>query len=818
MAHSNVADAEILFAGPVRPLAEPERLAELASHRILDTPPDERFDQIIETACKLCGTPVALVSLIDSSRQWLKASVGISVSETPRDMSLCSFAILHPERMLVVENIPEDPRFASHEMLGDKPKFKFYAGVPLKTTSGHALGTLCVLDVEPRRMTQSQQDGLQKLGDATMELLEQRFTESLSPILNSAIDKLSIGIAVTEVHQAEKSIIYCNQSFEKLSGYNRCEIIGKQWHLLDGEGTDPKETLRLCDAIENREECSATLKNYRKDGTEFWNDVLISPIQDKQGQVTHYVSVHQDATRRHLAEVRNIEFGSLLEDSLNEIYVCDIDTTKFIHVNKGGRRNLGYSMAELSEMTPMDIGKGTTQERLDAVVRAAIDKPDEKVVFELEHTRKDGSSYFSEAHLQMSSFGGRPVLLAINLDISERKHAEQMLKDANEQLEQRVIERTAELDAIRLIAEEANEGKTRFLAAASHDLRQPLQALRLYLSALNLKLTEPEAIGLGKKMRLSIETMRGLLDTLLDISALESGSVQPDKQSVRLSTLFDRLENANKQQAEVKGLEFECKSLDCIIYTDPGLVERIIENFISNAIRYTEQGQISLTAELKGNRVRISVKDSGIGVSASALNNIFDEYYQEDNPVRERKKGLGLGLSIVKHIANLLDHPTHVASKVGQGSIFSVDVPLGDELPDSIETGSIKTSVLSKLKAPVILFLDDDPDIMDAMVVLLNSFDIDLYTATNGNDALALIKKGLRPDLLVSDYRMPGMTGVEVVRAVRSLMSDELPVVLMTGDTSAATIRAEKLPNSSVFLKPISMEELMPIVDATRKH
>eukprot|EP00752_Nemacystus_decipiens_P018798 g16854.t1 len=344
----------------------------------------------------------------------------------------------------------------------------------------------------------------------------------------------------------------------------------------------------------------------------------------------------RDATLHREIEER---LTGIFEKSLNEIYVFSADDFKFIQVNEGARKNLGYSLDELREMTPLNIKPKYSLEQFESMIRRLDNDIDDSLILDTIHRRKDGSDYPVEIHLQKSYYESTPVYTAIALDVTERKQAEEVLRQSRDELEQRVAERTAALNEARAEADRANHSKSRFLAAASHDLRQPLQSLGLYLSVLARKLKaedelEPsKCLEVAEKMQISLETMGELLDTLLDISKLEAGSVVPEMRDTSLEEILNRVVASNLQQANEKGLTLSCKPGNCIVHTDPVLLQRIIENFVTNAIRYTEEGTVSVECEPMGKASLITVSDTGVGIPEGMLEKIFDEYYQLDNQI-----------------------------------------------------------------------------------------------------------------------------------------------------------------------------------------
>jgi two-component system, sensor histidine kinase len=369
----------------------------------------------------------------------------------------------------------------------------------------------------------------------------------------------------------------------------------------------------------------------------------------------------------------------------------------------------------------------------------------------------------------------------------------------------------AQLRAAAAEAERANAVKSRFLAAASHDLRQPLQAATLYLSLLSKQARTPEEQGLCTKMRAPLQVMSSILDALLDISMLDSGSVTPKRSDFALASILERIAADLRPLAEQKNLRFDFQETDVWVSSDPSLLERIVENLASNAIRYTTEGRVAVRAETIGDAVRIYVEDTGIGIPDEALERIFDEYFQYDNPARNIKKGLGLGLAIVKRLANLLDHRIHVHSALGKGSTFAVDIPLAQQatlIASSLESG-IPTHDERQL---AVLFIDDDAAVADSLSMVLAVAGFEAGSANDSNDAIAQIADGFRPDVVLSDYRMPNENGLDVVARLRGTLGYDIPAIVMTGDTSLRHIEAQNIANLKVVQNPIDPDALIALI------
>lgn len=368
------------------------------------------------------------------------------------------------------------------------------------------------------------------------------------------------------------------------------------------------------------------------------------------------------------------------------------------------------------------------------------------------------------------------------------------------------------LEAAKLEAERANLAKSRFLAAASHDLRQPLQSLTLLQELLVQSVEGEKPQKLLSRLELTLGAMSGMLNALLDINQIEARVVDAKPIAFPIGALLDRLRDEFTYLAQTRSLALRILPSTAVVESDPRLLEQMIRNLLGNAIKYTKHGKILLGCRRRGNTVRIKVWDTGIGIAEDELHAIFDEFHQVDNPARERSQGLGLGLSIVQRLGRLLGHAVDVSSVPGKGSIFTVTIaraPDGKPNPPSSAVEPYSTAQQPRQNSKIVI-VEDDPDILDLLEQLLKDAGHIVRTASNAAAALKLIEGGaIRPEILVTDHCLPGgMDGLELLAQRRASLPYDLPAILLTGDISKETLARIARQDCVQLSKPVKPLEL----------
>ena len=387
------------------------------------------------------------------------------------------------------------------------------------------------------------------------------------------------------------------------------------------------------------------------------------------------------------------------------------------------------------------------------------------------------------------------------------------LRYENEQLVEQLKRQNTVAEKARVEAEEASRSKSRFFAAANHDLRQPLHSLGLFATALRNGSVDDQARKMIDQILQCTESLEQLFDNLLDISKLDAGQVEVKRELVSVNVVFDRLRGTFAVPAEDKGLTLTLRRSKAMVATDSTLLFRILSNLIANALRYTEEGGILVGCRKRGRSVRIEVWDTGVGIPREQHDRIFEEFYQLNNPSRDRTRGLGLGLATVKRIVQLLGHPLHLKSVPGRGSKFSIDVPLAD--PNRIHSiaATIEQKVPNLIGGKLIVVIDDEESVRLGMQSLLESWGCKSITAMDAGEALEKIN-GRTPDFIIADLRLRGDdNGIDAIRDLRSKLGDHIPAVLVSGDTATEQLRKVSAAGLTMMHKPLKAVRLRALLN-----
>ena len=362
-------------------------------------------------------------------------------------------------------------------------------------------------------------------------------------------------------------------------------------------------------------------------------------------------------------------------------------------------------------------------------------------------------------------------------------------------------------------ADRANKAKSVFLASASHDLRQPLNAMQMYIAALKTKVNDEEALKIIEDINSVSGSTARLLNALLDVSELEVGAIKPRYEEFPINNIFTSIFQSFSPLAKDKSLQFRIVPSSIFVKSDPDLLERILGNFMSNAIRYTESGSVMIGCRRRGNMVSIEVWDTGCGISDNQMSSIFEDFYQIENKERDRSKGLGLGLALAKRLSISLDHKIESRSRLGSGSCFSVLVEISKVSKSEDKLENI-TNVMS-LSGVKVLLVEDDIDVLKSTKQLLESWGCFVSAGRDQDEIIDIIGSDgyLSPDIIVADNRLPGdASGIDVVKLVQKDLESLIPSVIVTGDVERSHVQSITDQGFPVLLKPIQPAKFRAIL------
>lgn len=635
------------------PSNEVQRLATLRGYEILDTLPEQAFDDLTMLAAQICQTPIALISLVDEKRQWFKSEVGLGVAETSRDLAFCAHAILNPLGVLEVGDALLDPRFADNLLVTGEPHIRFYAGAPLAAADGTALGTLCVIDRVPRELSEEQKQSLQALGRHVVSLLElrrslveQHLTEKalresesrFHDLFENAHDLiLSVG--------PDGTIIYANRALRETLGYSETEMTD----LTLQDIVNPSSFSHYMDIFHQAlpgeaSEQVETLFQTRDGRT----------IISTGNSTCHFVEGKPVATRSILRDITGLKRAErqrgLMFNCALDLYAIANFKGYFIQANPAWEKTLGWSTAEVLarpylEFIHPDDREATTNAAASLVDGRTIDN------FDNRFQCKDGSyKWFSWVAYSQAEEG---LIFAIARDVTESKRVEQLLRTKNEEL------------------------KT-FAYTVSHDLKAPLRGIAGYAQELVRRHQE----GLSQRAQFCIaqittasKNLDNLIEDLLKYSRLDSET--PSLTDVNLQDLVRSILHDHKQIITGPKVVVEVKIPQLTLRIWERGLHQVMANLIDNAIKYSRQSQpprLTIKAEVVDGRCRVSVSDNGVGFDMKYHDRIFGLF---NRLVRaDEFEGTGIGLSIVKKLIEKLGGSIRAESAPGEGATFFVELPV----------------------------------------------------------------------------------------------------------------------------------------------
>jgi len=593
------------------------------------------------------------------------------------------------------------------------------------------------------------------------DISERKDAEERLRLRDRIITASSVGVAIVDAGRADLPLEYVNPAFETITGYSACEVLGKNCRFLQGPDTDPEALEEIRRSLKHGRDTQVLLRNYRKDGSRFWNELLITPIRDERGRLTHFVGLQNDVTERVEGELELAESEAHLRgvlDATHDAIVVSDDHGVIESFNRGAERMFGYKAEDMVGRNVSVLTPSPHRERHDHYMAQYRESGVPGVVGqerEFEAQRADGTLFPIALRVNEMHTGGRCTFIGVIHDITERKQKENALRQAKE------------------AAEEAAAAKSQFLANMSHEIRTPMHGVLGALEMLRVTRLGQDQMRYLETANSSAEVLLTVIDEILDFSRLEAGKLH-------IETLdFDPRKAVEDVTAMLGHRAFE-RGLEIVSYIGPAVPERlkgdpirlrqVLINLVGNALKFTERGEVVLNLTVvqqeKGRSVlRFEVKDTGIGIPDEKQASLFDAFVQADGSTSRRYGGTGLGLSISRRLVELMGGEIGVESTIGVGSNFWFRLPF--EHPVQSKAPSAR-----EFAGQRILIVDDNATNRIIMHRYLTGWGSSPGSAADGEEALAKMQDsalGGQPyDLALLDYHMPGMNGAELSRRIRA--------------------------------------------------
>ena len=690
------------------------RLAELRRYEVMDTGQEQEYTDLVELAAAICGTPIALISLLDEDRQWFKARVGLDVQEMPREVSFCTHTIRQHE-LFVIPDAVQDTRFAENSLVQGKPHVRFYAGVPLMTPNGHALGALCVLDKVPRALSDVQRRALEILGRQTVNMLEMR--RSLARSERNMVERAHIQAALRESEERrreseEKLQLACHagqiglwqmdlETRRITWSDSQAHLFGMEPGTFDGsvematERVHPEDMLRLrlesIRAIETLTPLRMEMRVFHPTGAERWLLLKAEVMRDETGQPCRISGAAIDITERRAAEnlLRSSEarFQAFMDNVPAISYVKDA-AGRYLYVNDAFDRLHRTLPGECVGRTAVDVWPGDLGHRLHQDMMEAVElrRLTENTV---SLPGEDGATaYLTAYRFTFHDSSGEMFVGCFATDVTEQKRLEMEAQLFTEQVisgriraEEQARLLGQQTQALRLARDEALasvRAKSDFLANMSHEIRTPMNGILGMTTLLLGTDLSPGQRHQARTVKQSAESLLTVINDILDFSKIEAGKMTLETVDFDLRRVIAETADLLRPRAEEKGLGLSWEmppGFPVRLQGDPSRLRQILTNLAGNAVKFTERGGVTLQITLLGETdteafIRLAVQDTGIGIPNERREAIFDSFTQADGSITRRYGGTGLGLAICRRLTTLMGGTIGVESLEGHGSEF----------------------------------------------------------------------------------------------------------------------------------------------------
>jgi PAS domain S-box-containing protein len=793
------------MTAPPLPFNETLRLKEVHRLGLLDSEAEERFDRLSRLTAHLFQVPIVLISLVDENRQWFKSSVGLEVCESGRDISFCGYTILE-RRPFVIPDALADPRFHDNPLVTGPPHVRFYAGIPLETDEELLVGTLCIIDHEPRIFTEEEIKLLQDVALLVRDEMNSLGHRQLLEVLrkneegfSGAFTYAAIGMALVA---PDGHWLKVNNSLCNLVGYSEEELIQKSFQDITHPDDVENSLVEFRKLMAGKKASFHQEKRYlHKKGHVIWVSVSVSLLRDSEGAPLYFVAQTQDITERKLAEKElerlRSEYERILSAVEDGVHWIGLDgRIKF--ENPAAARMLGYRISELIGRPAHSImhhtrADGTPYEVDECFIHKTLHDGEVRRVHDEVFWRKDGTSFDVEYTCTPIQNKGLPSGAVVTfVDVTQRKKVELEMQNA------------------RLAAESASRAKTDFLANMSHEIRTPLNGIIGMTDLLNGTRLTPEQRDFLETIHASGENLLTIVNDVLDFSKIEFGKLELDYHAFSLLDLLDDVVGLLNFRVAKKKLDFLFsidRGLPVDYLGDATRIRQVLINLVANAIKFTEQGEISIEVgasppkpadQPNARRLQFRVRDTGIGIPEDRLDRLFKVFSQVDASTTRRYGGSGLGLAICQKLVEIMGGTIRVDSRPGEGSTFSFELPL--ELAQ-VQNPAPGTSVLAGRR---VLIVDDNETNRRMLALQLARWDMTWVETSSAAEALEILRTE-HFDLALLDFQMPDTNGLMLARQIRQAAGHpSLPLVLVSSQTGDISMEELKQAGfSAVIAKPV---------------
>lgn len=837
---------------------ERERLEALINFNILEKMPENELMPLVKLAAFVSQTSVAVLSIIDGKRHYIKAKIGLSVYDMQNDFDFCH-TVIQSNDYTEIADAMKDPEFSMSPLVVGHPNFRFFAGVPIATKEGFNIGSICILDTKPKHLYPEQVETLKKIAAQVTVLLELRkqnknLQTELNQLIHDRINQTEIDLASYKFaldQSAEVAITdrdgfikFANEKFCATSKYIKEELLGQPYKILNSKHHPQAFFGELWQTITNGKVWHGEIKNRNKAGHHYWVDCSIIPFLDKKGQPYQYIAIQHDITEKKNAlerltiETRLISIISeneSIENSIKKIahQIClhlewdvsiywSLDTrkNKLSHPKIYNHNNMPLSEFE-AQTLKSEFGKG---EGLPGYVW--VSKKPKWLVNISDQPLLINRSSIEE--IQMQSALVFPILFrnevigVIEFFSFKSKKDDynilQMIESLSLQIGAFIERKQAEDELIKAKkeAEESVKSKDQFLTNMSHEIRTPMNAIIGFTQLILQSNLNDKQSEFANSVKVAAENLLSIINDILDFSKIESGVIKIESSPTDIHQTFKNVYDLLKISASQKNLEF-------ILETDPRIpdavlcdalrLNQILINLVGNAIKFTEKGRVKFSAEVVKienslYEIVFKVKDTGIGIEKEKQKDIFERFNQVNNDINRKYEGTGLGLSISKNLIELLGGRLNMQSEIGVGSEFSFSLHVLKCENDSLLKADPSTEKRPISKHRSILLIEDNPLNQKLAKNVLNNFGFDVIIADNGLIGLEVLKHQ-QFDLILMDIQMPELDGYQTTKIIRREMKLHIPIIAMTAHSIVG--EKEKCINvgmNEFISKPFNQKEL----------